>query len=32
MEDIKQNVPVDDAKFNKPAEATPTPAPAPAAK
>jgi len=27
-EDIKQNVPVDDAKFNKPAEATPTPAPA----
>ena len=30
MEDIKQNVPVDDAKFNKPAEATPAPAPAPA--
>jgi hypothetical protein len=26
MEDIKQNVPVDDSKFNKPAEATPTPA------
>jgi hypothetical protein len=33
MEDIKQNVPVDDSKFAKPAaEPTPTPTPAPAMK
>ncbi len=32
MEDIKQNVPIDDAKFNKPAEATPASTPAPAMK
>jgi hypothetical protein len=33
MEDVKQNVPIDDSKFAKPAaEATPTPTPAPAMK
>jgi outer membrane lipoprotein-sorting protein len=28
MADVRQNVPIDDSKFNKPAEATPAPAPA----
>jgi hypothetical protein len=33
LQDIKQNVPIDDAKFARPAPpAAPTPAPAPAAQ
>ena len=32
MEDVKQNVPIDESKFNKPAGATPAATPAPAMK